>query len=162
MLTPDEASWREVFEVWSQTVKTLGCRAIFQLPIPVDVKLEVPANILLLKRAPHRLIFPRCAMVIHHGGAGTTQASLLAGVPSVVVAHIADQPFWGHELERLGVGAKPMSRLKMSSERLVLAIQSVTQNPGIQKNAHAFSLEMNNEQGVSNAIRALMALACRS
>ena len=162
MLTPDEASWREVFEVWSQTVKALGCRAIFQLPIPVDAKLEVPANILLLKRAPHRLIFPHCAMVIHHGGAGTTQASLLAGVPSVVVAHIADQPFWGHELARLGLGAKPMSRLKMSSERLVLAIQSVTQNPGIKKNTHAISVQMNHEAGVSNAIQALETLACRS
>jgi UDP:flavonoid glycosyltransferase YjiC (YdhE family) len=108
------------------------------------------------------LIFPHCAVVIHHGGAGTTQASLLAGAPSVVVAHIADQPFWGHELQRLGVGAKPMSRFKMTSERLASAIQSVTQNTEITRNARSISLQMKKENGVSNAIHALLSLTQHS
>jgi len=162
MLTPDEASWREVFEIWSQVVELLACRAIFQLPIPAEFKLETPPHVLVLRRAPHRLIFPHCAVVIHHGGAGTTQASLLAGAPSVVVAHIADQPFWGHELQRLGVGAKPMSRFKMKSERLASAIQSVTQNTEITRNARSISLQMKKENGVSNAIHALLTLTQHS
>ena len=158
MLTPDESSWREVLEIWSDTVKMLGCRAIFQLPLSQDTTLSTPANVLVLRRSPHRLIFPRCAMVIHHGGAGTTQASLLGAAPSVIVAHIADQPFWGREMARLGVSATPMVREQMSSKRLVRAIQSILQNPDFKKKAQALSVQMKQEQGVAHAIQALEAL----
>jgi hypothetical protein len=44
-----------------------------------------------LQRSPYNTIFPRCAAIVHHGGAGTTQCSLMAGCPSVIVAHLADQ-----------------------------------------------------------------------
>jgi sterol 3beta-glucosyltransferase len=158
MLTPDEASWREVFDLWLSTVQRLGCRAIFQLPIQEDEVLETPDTILVIRRAPHRLIFPQCRGIIHHGGAGTTQASLLAGVPSVVVAHIADQPFWGHELERMGVGSRPMSRLRVTSARLADRIQSVLRDPQIKEKAQAISLQMRQEHGVDEAIRCLMKL----
>ena len=97
-------------------------------------------------------------MVIHHGGAGTTQASLLGAAPSVIVAHIADQPFWGREMARLGVSATPMVREQMSSKRLVRAIQSILQNPDFKKKAQALSVQMKQEQGVAHAIQALEAL----
>ena len=32
------------------------------------------ARIVRIGAAPHDVIFPRCALVVHHGGAGTTQA----------------------------------------------------------------------------------------
>ncbi len=158
MLTADAASWREVFDIWSEAVQTLGARAIFQLPLAAHETINTPSTILVLRRAPHRTIFPRCAVIIHHGGAGTTQASLLAGVPSVIVAHIADQPFWGHEVRRLGVGARPMVREKMSSMRLVQAIESITQHPEIKQQALALSRQMKQEEGVALAIKALEAL----
>jgi UDP:flavonoid glycosyltransferase YjiC (YdhE family) len=41
---------------------------------------------------PHDWLFPRTAAAVHHGGAGTTAAALRAGVPSVVVPFMADQP----------------------------------------------------------------------
>jgi UDP:flavonoid glycosyltransferase YjiC (YdhE family) len=31
---------------------------------------------------------------VHHGGAGTTAASLRAGIPSIVCPFFGDQPFW--------------------------------------------------------------------
>ena len=43
----------------------------------------------------HRALFPRAAAVIHHGGAGTTHAAVAAGVPSVVIPHVGDQPYLG-------------------------------------------------------------------
>lgn len=44
------------------------------------------------------------AAVVHHGGAGSTAAGLRAGVPSILVPHFADQPFWGRRVGALGVG----------------------------------------------------------
>jgi len=44
----------------------------------------------------HAWLFPRCACVVHHGGAGTTMTALKAGARMVVVPLLrwSDQPFW--------------------------------------------------------------------
>lgn len=47
-------------------------------------------------------LFPRVAAVVHHGGAGTTIAAALAGVPQVVIPNQYDQHYWAH---RVGIGA---------------------------------------------------------
>jgi UDP:flavonoid glycosyltransferase YjiC (YdhE family) len=48
--------------------------------------------------------FPACRAVVHHGGAGTTAASLRAGVPTLILWTWPDQSFWGAQLKRLKVG----------------------------------------------------------
>ncbi|OBJ12415.1 glycosyl transferase family 1 [Mycobacterium sp. 1482292.6] len=48
--------------------------------------------------------FPICRAVVHHGGAGTTAAGLRAGIPELVLWTEHDQPFWGAQVKRLGVG----------------------------------------------------------
>ena len=53
----------------------------------------------------HGAVLPRCRVAIHHGGAGTTAASVSAGLPTFVCSLTADQPFWGAQMERLGAGA---------------------------------------------------------
>ncbi|WBQ05143.1 glycosyltransferase [Kribbella sp. CA-293567] len=53
----------------------------------------------------HEAVLPRCLAAVHHGGAGTSATSLRAGLPTVVCAVFADQPFWGAQLQRMGVGS---------------------------------------------------------
>jgi UDP:flavonoid glycosyltransferase YjiC (YdhE family) len=48
--------------------------------------------------------FPACRAVVHHGGAGTTAASLRAGVPTLILATNLDQTLWGARVKRLKVG----------------------------------------------------------
>ena len=48
--------------------------------------------------------FPACRAVVHHGGAGTTAASLRAGVPTLILWSDLAQPVWGAQLKRLKVG----------------------------------------------------------
>ncbi len=52
-------------------------------------------RVLLISAVPHKWLFPRCACVVHHGGAGTTGAGLLAGRPTAILPVFADQQFWG-------------------------------------------------------------------
>jgi UDP:flavonoid glycosyltransferase YjiC (YdhE family) len=49
-------------------------------------------------------VFPACRAVVHHGGAGTTNASLRAGVPTLALWWTSDQPFWAAVVKRLKVG----------------------------------------------------------
>ncbi|MCP2324035.1 vancomycin aglycone glucosyltransferase [Hamadaea flava] len=52
----------------------------------------------------HQALFPQVAAVVHHGGAGTTTAAAMAGVPQVVVPQFADQPLWAGRVAELGIG----------------------------------------------------------
>jgi UDP:flavonoid glycosyltransferase YjiC (YdhE family) len=49
--------------------------------------------------------FPACRAVVHHDGAGTTAASLCAGVPTLILLTDLDQALWGVRVNRLKVGA---------------------------------------------------------
>jgi UDP:flavonoid glycosyltransferase YjiC (YdhE family) len=49
--------------------------------------------------------FPACRAVVHHGGSGTTAAGLRAGVPSLILWTVWDQPVWAAAIERLKVGS---------------------------------------------------------
>ncbi|OBG36922.1 glycosyltransferase [Mycobacterium sp. E3198] len=50
-------------------------------------------------------IFPACRAAVHHGGAGTTAASLRAGLPTLILWTWLDQAAWGTQVTRLKVGA---------------------------------------------------------
>lgn len=53
--------------------------------------------------APHSLLFPRAAAIVHHGGIGTMAQALRAGRPQLVVPHFADQPDNAARAVRLGL-----------------------------------------------------------
>jgi vancomycin aglycone glucosyltransferase len=52
----------------------------------------------------HQALFGRVAAVVHHGGAGTTTTAARAGAPQVVIAQVADQPYWAGRVADLGIG----------------------------------------------------------
>ncbi len=55
------------------------------------LKAALPATTRLLNYAPLDHVLPRCRLIIHHGGMGTTHAGVLHGLPQIVVPHAADQ-----------------------------------------------------------------------
>ena len=84
---------------------------------------DIPGTVYLLESAPHSWLFPRMAVVVHHGGAGTTAAGLRAGVPSVIIPHGNDQFAWGRRVQELGVGPEPVPWKKLTAGKLAAAIQ---------------------------------------
>ncbi len=63
-------------------------------------------------RAPvsHRELFPRVAVVVHHGGAGTTATAARAGTPQVLVPHGGDQFGFARRAHQLGIAPAPLRR----------------------------------------------------
>jgi UDP:flavonoid glycosyltransferase YjiC (YdhE family) len=49
-------------------------------------------------------VFPACRAAVHHGGSGTTAASLRAGIPTLILWTWPDQAVWGAQVVRLKVG----------------------------------------------------------
>ncbi|MBY0454796.1 MAG: hypothetical protein K2Q11_07945 [Burkholderiaceae bacterium] len=91
-------------------------------------------------------------MVIHHGGAGTTQSTLLSGKPSIIVAHVSDQFFWGQELERLGVAGKTLKRKSLKAANLAKEIRNVSSTPEMALAASEIGKRMAMEDGITTAI----------
>ncbi|MBF9350571.1 glycosyltransferase [Mycobacteroides chelonae] len=61
-------------------------------------------NVKVVAAMNYTAVFPACRAVVHHGGAGTTAASLRAGVPTLVLSTDLDQTLWGTRVKRLKVG----------------------------------------------------------
>ena len=64
----------------------------------------LPPEIFLIKSVPHDWLFGQIDAAAHHGGSGTTGASLRAGIPTIVRPFFGDQYFFGMRVEDLGVG----------------------------------------------------------
>ncbi len=154
LLHPDPDYVSEVVTIWTEAVRRARCRAIFQLPVG---EAGVTGEIFRLNRAPHAMIFPQCALIVHHGGAGTTQSSLLAGRPSVVVAHFADQTFWGSELQRVGVAGRTLARRSLTASRLARAIAQVLASPQMTRSAADIGAAMAQEHGAETAAKLIEA-----
>ena len=65
---------------------------------------SVPPNVRVESYVPFAKVLPRCSAVITHGGFGTVGATLMAGLPMVVLPLGADQFVTATQVERLGIG----------------------------------------------------------
>jgi len=153
---------QETANIWVSAIRKSGCRAIVQLPWDDLSAFPSDDRIFKVKRAPYKRVFPRCSVIVHHGGAGTTKSSLLSGRPSIIVAHMADQSFWGAELERLGVAGTTLKRKGLSGGCLAKAIGQVLAHPELATRASLIGQEMSKENGVEVAVRLIEEkLGCR-
>ncbi|MBL8058713.1 MAG: glycosyltransferase family 1 protein [Anaerolineales bacterium] len=115
---------------------------------------DLPDHVFKLEAVPHDWLFPRMAAVVHHGGAGTTAAGLRAGVPNIVIPNFMDQPFWGHQVARLGAGPSPIPRNQLTARRLASAIQAAVGDPVLRSRAAAIGRQLQAEDGVACAVEA--------
>ena len=115
-------------------------------------------DVVVVGEVPHQWLFPRCAAVVHHGGAGTTGTAVSAGVPSFAVPFFADQFFWGARTARLGVGPDPIPVRRLESGRLAAAIRVAAGDPGMRDRAAAAGARLAREDGVGTAAGAITAL----
>jgi UDP:flavonoid glycosyltransferase YjiC (YdhE family) len=82
----------------------LGLRAVLLTGgFPENRPQTSSKDIMVIDGAPHQLLFPRAAAVVHQGGVGTTGQALRAGRPTIVVPHAHDQPDNASRVAALGV-----------------------------------------------------------
>jgi sterol 3beta-glucosyltransferase len=100
----------------------------------------------------HRVLFDGAAVVMHHGGAGTTHAVVAAGVPSVVVPHVGDQRYWADRLHRLGVAPPAVALKDISASDLADAALSVAADPAKRDVARRLAARVAGEDGAAATI----------
>lgn len=123
-----------------------------------SAKRESSSELLYLESAPHDWLLPKCKMIIHHGGAGTTSAGLRVGIPQVVVPFTADQPFWGSRVHAVGVAPKPIRVSQLSVEKMVSAI-AAAESKVILERVQVTGQRIRGEEGVLNAVKLIESYA---
>lgn len=134
-----------------EAVRRAGRRAVLQSGWSGLGEGDLPPEILTVGYVPHSYLFPRAACVVHHGGGQTTAAVLRAGVPSIVVPFIRDQPVWARLVHDLGVAGPVVSGSQLTGERLGGAISATLDDPGYARAAARLGEKVRAEPGVRYA-----------
>lgn len=136
-----------------EALQTIGQRAVLGDGWSGIGDQTLPETVYKIQYAPYEWLFPQMAMVIHHGGSGTTAAGLRAGVPSCAVPFLFDQEYWGKRIASLGVGPDPIPYRKLSASRLVRTINQGINDPEICENAKKLGQRIRTENGVQTAVK---------
>jgi MGT family glycosyltransferase len=87
-----------------------------------------PANARVERFIPQAELLPSCAVVVHHGGAGTMFGALAHGVPQVIVPQGADNYEHAAICERAGT-ASVVRPDDFTPQRLATAVRTVLHTP---------------------------------
>ena len=100
-------------------------------------------------------LFDRITAVVHHGGAGTTALGLRHGLRVFAIPAIADQYFWGHRLQALGVGPRPLALKQLMQPELADRMRGLVEDQRYLERAIILKNVLAAEDGVANAVDAL-------
>jgi UDP:flavonoid glycosyltransferase YjiC (YdhE family) len=137
----------QVIAIFIDAARLAGQRAIIQS----EIDRPSTRDVLFIRRTPHAQVFPRCAAVVHHAGAGTTHTTLGAGVPSVAVPHVSDQFAWADELQRLGAAPAALKRTKLTADALADRIRETVGNHRMKAAAESVQRRMAADDGPRTA-----------
>jgi vancomycin aglycone glucosyltransferase len=140
-------------------VRALGRRLIVSQGWSQDPLIENAPECLTVAEVNLQALFPRVAAVVHHGGAGTTTAAALAGVPQLVIPHLYDQHYWADRVRALAIGSAHAASA-ITADALSPALAQCLQLE-VANNARALSASVR-RNGTEVAAERLAALVGRS
>ena len=112
-------------------------------------------DMIVIGETPHDWLFPKMAAVVHHAGAGTTAAGLRAGMPTVSVPMITDQPFWASRISALGAGPAAVPYKSLTADSLTTAISDAVGRDSYRSRAQEIAKQLATEDGALPVLRAL-------
>ena len=140
-----------------ETARSFGRRVVISRGWADLDLVDNEPDCIVVSEVNQRALFTRVAAVVQHGGAGTTTAAAIAGVPQVVLPQMFDQHYNADRVERLGIGAALAGA--PTAEALRAALQRAMDD-GTVANARSVAAKVTTD-GASRAAKTLIALAQR-
>jgi UDP:flavonoid glycosyltransferase YjiC (YdhE family) len=154
----------EYFRESAAAATLLGRRAILILNEPRNRPPTLPAGVAAFDYARFSELFPRAAVIVHHGGIGTTGLAMRSGRPMLVMPCAWDQPDNAERAVRLGV-ARTISRRRYTASRVAAELRRLLDEPSYSRRAKELGEQVQAEDGVQVACDALLRMlepSCRS
>lgn len=117
--------WQNLHLAGQELVETGSLRGFS--PKDADLSDFARKKVFFAEHAPYAALLPECCCLVHHGGAGSTQAALRLGCPQVVAPLSLDQNSHSEVVVEMGVGLSLKSLSEMSTRDLTEAIGDVEQ-----------------------------------
>jgi sterol 3beta-glucosyltransferase len=143
---------KQVTELIFGAIRRAGVRAVLLSGWGGMDALSSADDVYCADALPHDWLFPKVAAIVHHGGAGTTGAAFIAGVPAVVIPFTADQPFWAARVATLGCGPTPVPRKQLTAQNLAKALVDATTHAAMKARAAELGSLIRQERGVETAV----------
>lgn len=141
-----------------EVAKKLGRRALLVTgKNPANRPGSLPDGMAAIDYAPFSEIFPRAAVIVHHGGIGTTGLAMRAGRPALVVYCSHDQPDNAARVARLGIG-RAMAQRRYRARRVEQELRRLLDDPDYADRAAAIGKQVRQEDGAGRACDAIEAL----
>lgn len=127
-----DVSWEGFFQALESALESCSMEAIFQCTQDGSIAQAFAQLSVRPKRAhlwtsptPHQWLFPRCSVILHHGGSGTVATALLAQRPQIICPVMFDQSFWAEHLSWKGLAYQCPHVRELSARQLTHAINVV-------------------------------------
>ena len=128
----------EFFACALSAVNSLGKRAIFLTKERAQVPAHLPKSVLWQPYVPLSALLPHAAVLVHHGGIGTTAEALRSGTPQLIAPFAWDQFDNGARIASLGVGmTTPAKRLR--PRKLARSLQTLANSDAIRARCSQFA-----------------------
>ena len=124
---------------------------------PADFGIQ-PPHIHIARYLPQSTLFPRCDLVLTHGGSGTVRTALAHGLPLVILPIAADQPENARRCAALGV-AQVVAAGERTDEAIRAAVRMVLHDPRYRGNARQLRREIAALPGPEDVVTLLERLA---
>ena len=115
-----------------------------------ELKRALPRGTVLLPLAPFDHVLPRCRIIIHHGGMGTTHAATVHGVPQIVVPFAAEQRLHGKRVSEAKIGLH-LTAHDVRQGQLAEGVHAIMEAEWVSNNARKFADNMASLGGVERA-----------
>jgi UDP:flavonoid glycosyltransferase YjiC (YdhE family) len=142
---------RATLALIAEAVTRAGLRAVMLADQATARSLALPESVFTLPFVSHEWLLPRVAAAVHRGGAGSTAASLRAGLPTLAVTAASDGLFWGARVAALDAGPKPLPRRTLTAQRLADALTQLVNDEAMRARAQAIAEKLKQEDGVGCA-----------
>jgi zeaxanthin glucosyltransferase len=143
--------------VFTTIAQAVGTRAGMQSVLSIGHALDpqqiqsLPANAIVVDRAPQIELLKRSVLCITHAGLNTTLESLTQGVPLVAIPVTNDQPGVAARIAHTKTGAfVPLKELTVS--RLSFLLDEVLRNPQYRQNAKRLRQVIGATNGLERAV----------
>lgn len=87
------------------------------------MNVDTDDTVFTIESVPYSYLLSRCSMMLSHGGAGVVNATLRAGIPSVISPLMGDQFLWSQLLQAKGLGIVAGSLTEVTMDMLVESIE---------------------------------------
>lgn len=144
---------RPFLEMGSKAAVATGNRAILVCDFDNQINANGPTSVLHVRYANFQALFKRAALVIHHGGIGTSAMALHCGTPQLIVPFAHDQFDNGARFEGLGVAKMVINQRNLGEWCRSIRILF---SSDVQRNIRFYQEKLSNPAAGTEAIVALI------